>query len=119
MVNLPRNSGQGDLLSLASDQSGGGWTNSWGDEALAVLGTGQVWLDVLDILLVSCVTADGASVQHLAGVADIVPESALLLLVSCHLGDVGGRLVMLVSGSLDILGEDVVGRGSTAGLVVL
>lgn len=121
VVNLPRNSGQGDLLSLASDQAGGDWTNSRGDEALAVLGTGQVWLDVLDILLVSYVTADGASIQHLAGVADIVAKSAVLMLVSCHLRDVGGRLVTLVIGSLDILGEDVVRRGgsSTADLVVL
>lgn len=107
-MNLPRNSGQGYLLSLASDLSGGGWTNSWGDEALAVLGTGQVWLDVLDFRLVSCVTADGASLQLPARVADIVAKSALLLLVSCHLGDVGGRLVTLVSRSRDILGEDFV-----------
>lgn len=118
VLNLPRNSGQGDLLSLASDHAVGGWTNSysWDDEALAVLGTRRVWLDILDILLVSCVTADGASVQHLASVADIVAKSALLLLVSCHLEVVGGRLVTLVSGTLDILGEDIVKRGS---LVVL
>lgn len=108
-------------MSLASDPTGGGRTNSWGDEALAVLDTGQVWPNVLDILLVSRVTADDASVQHLAGVADIVAKRALLVLVSCHFGDVEGRLVTLVSGSLDILGEDVVGRGgsSTADLVVL